>query len=75
MVGVVSDFFDKLAKNPNLKKHLSGERGGGGGGGGGGGKLGKRIFRQINTLTLNLPKQMFQMALLLLKENACAKLF
>ena len=27
------------------------------------------------TLTINLPKQMFQMALLLLKENTCAKLF
>ena len=27
------------------------------------------------TLTFNLPKQMFQMALLLLKENTCAKLF
>ena len=27
------------------------------------------------TLTFNLPKQMFKMALLLLKENACAKLF
>ena len=27
------------------------------------------------TLTFNLPEQMFQMALLLLKENNCAKLF
>ena len=27
------------------------------------------------TLAYNLPDQMFQMALLLLKENTCAKLF
>ena len=33
------------------------------------------IWPSSVTLTFNLPKQMFQMALLLLKENTCAKLF
>ena len=33
------------------------------------------IWPSCVTLTFNLPKQMFQMALLLLKENTCAKLF
>ena len=33
------------------------------------------IWPSSVTLTFNLPKQMFQMALLLLKKNTCAKLF
>ena len=33
------------------------------------------IWSSSVTLTFNLQKQMFQMALLLLKENTCAKLF
>ena len=33
------------------------------------------IWPSSVTLTFNLPKQMFQMALFLLKENTCAKLF
>ena len=33
------------------------------------------IWPSSVTLTFNLPKQMFQMALLLLKENNCVKLF
>ena len=33
------------------------------------------IWPSSVTLTFNLPKQRFQMALLLLKENTCAKLF
>ena len=33
------------------------------------------FFELSVTLTFNLPEQMFQMALLLLKENTCAKLF
>ena len=33
------------------------------------------IWPSCETLTLNLPKQMFQMALLPFKQNTCAKLF
>ena len=52
--------FDKLTKDPNLIL-LFFFLGGGGGGEGGG--------------LVNIREQMFQMTLLLFKENTCAKLF
>ena len=38
-------------------------------------KLNIDLYLTPVTLTFNLPKKMFQMALLLLEDNNCAKLF
>ena len=83
---VVSDFFDKepdffqgggiffykLTRNPYLTKNLFFSffifLGGGGVGGGGGGVNGRGR-------SVYMHDQMFQMVLLLFKENTCAKLF
>ena len=57
--------FDKLTKNPYLKKKYFFAEGGGGavGGGWGGGRL------------VNIHEQRFQMTLPLFKGNTCAKFF
>ena len=63
-------FFYKLTKNPNLTKKTFFFFGGGGGGG-----RGEGLSIGIGGGGVCAHEQMFQMALLLFKENTCAKLF
>ena len=60
-----------LTKNPNLRKKNKNKKkifffGGGGGGG---------LLMGVGVVVVNALEQMFRMALLLFKENICAKLF
>ena len=72
-------FFDNFAKNPNLKK-MGRERGSVCGGRVGWRKVGD-FFNKESTFfwggeewwLVNVSEQMFQIALLLFKENNCAK--